>query len=89
MRLRFKEDRRKIKEWSKKILEFSESNKSDDPFENIRSLYALDMAHIESGIYGLVAVFGLEQCKSIVKQTLRDILNAYGNPEHWRNREDF
>lgn len=82
-------NRQKIREWRKILSELSASNKSDDPLKDIQGLYSLDIAHIENGIYGLAAMFGLEKCKSIVKQTLRDIANAYGDLNHWRNRENL
>ena len=84
-----KKERQKIREWRRILSDISESYISDDPLKEFHDLCALDMAHIESGIYGLSAMYGLDKCQSVVKQTLRDISNAYGDPKHWRNRESF
>ncbi len=51
------------------------------------TLHALDIAMIETGIDGLLALVKNQATSEIVEDTLRDILSSQGDATHWRNIE--
>ncbi len=79
--------RNSIKAWRQKLLALNQSVDTGDVNRDLLELHALDIAMIESGIYGLLALVKNHATSQIVKDILRDILSSHGDPTHWRNIE--
>jgi hypothetical protein len=82
-----KKQRRMVRDWKRKLLVLAGSVETGDVSEDLRQLYALDIAQIESGIYGLLAFRGEQEACELVEATMRDILSSNGDRHHWRNVE--
>jgi hypothetical protein len=76
-----------IKAWRKKLLALSRSVDTGDVNRDLRELDALDIAMIETGIYGLLGLMKDHATSDIVEDILNDILSSHGDPTHWRNTE--
>ena len=79
--------RNSIIAWRKKLHALANAVDTGDVNRDLRELYALDIAMIESGIYGLLAMMKNIATAQIVEDMLRDILASHGDPAHWRNIE--
>jgi hypothetical protein len=76
-------DRILVRRWQTKLVELTKAGLGDDPKEWLAS----DIAQIESGFYGLLAILGSERAYVLAEAILKDILKSYANPKHWRNKE--
>jgi hypothetical protein len=67
--------------WRRKLHALANAVDTGDVNRDLRELYALDIAQIESGIYGLLAAIKEAAAVQIVEDTLRDILASCGDPD--------
>ena len=81
------QQRKSVLAWRQKLLALDRTVDTGDVVQDLRELHALDIAMIESGIYGLLAQVKELATHEIVRGTLHDILASSGKPAHWRNRE--
>jgi hypothetical protein len=81
------QQRKSVLAWRQKLLALDRTVDTGDVVQDLRELHALDIAMIESGIYGLLAQVKELATHEIVHSTLHDILASSGKPAHWRNRE--
>ncbi len=79
--------RKSIIAWRQKLQALANAVDTGDANRDLRELHALDIAMIESGIYGLLAMMKNIGTSQIVEDMLRDILASHGDPAHWRNLE--
>ncbi len=79
--------RKSIIAWRKKLRALADAVDTGDANRDLRELHALDIAMIESGIYGLLAMMKNVGTSQIVEDMLRDILASHADPAHWRNVE--
>jgi hypothetical protein len=82
-----KKQRRMVRDWNPKLLALSRSVQTENLNDDLRQLYALDIAQIESGFYGLLAFRGEQEAVLLVQAILQDILSSCGDRHHWRNKE--
>src|ERR1700733_6137453 len=89
MSVRDQQRKRKwVREWRKKLSPLAASVKDTNPRTALRKLHALDIALLETAIYGLSA-YNIGFAKTVVEDTLYGVLESFGNPKHWRNRESM
>ena len=81
------EQRKSVLAWRQKLLALGRTVDTAGVVPDLRELYALDIAMIESGIYGLLAQVKDLATHEIVRGTLHDIVASSGKLAHWRNRE--
>ncbi len=79
--------RNSILAWRRKLGALANADDSGDANRDLRELHALDIAMIESGIYGLLAMMKNIGTSQIVEDMLRDILASHADHAHWRNVE--
>jgi len=79
--------RNSIIAWRQKLQALAGAVDTGDANRDLRELHALDIAMIESGIYGLLAMMKNIGASQIVEDMLCDILASHGDPAHWRNIE--
>ncbi len=79
--------RKSIIAWRQKLHALANAVDTGDANRDLRELHALDIAMIESGIYGLLAMMKNAATSQIVEDILLDILASHGDPAHWRNTE--
>jgi hypothetical protein len=79
--------RREVKKWKRKLRFMANSLQSNGP-DKVLSLYALDMAQLESAISNLLeGEANPDECRALVVDTLNDIFCGKRDPAHWRNHE--
>src|ERR1700693_3385444 len=78
-------ERKWVREWRKKLSPLAASVKDKNPRT---ALHALDIALLETAIYGLSA-YNIGFAQTVVEDTLYGVLESFGNPNHWRNRESM
>jgi len=89
MSVRDQQRKRKwVREWRKKLSPLAASVKDKNPRTALRKLHALDIALLETAIYGLSA-YNIGFAQTVVEDTLYGVLESFGNPNHWRNRESM
>lgn len=80
-------DRQHVGQWNDKLLALAKAVKADTPADELRRLHALDVAMIESAVYGLLAQYGRRGAVHVIQSTLASILESEDDRDHWRNRE--
>src|SRR5208282_1291299 len=79
--------RNSIKAWQQKLAALRTSVDTGDVNRDLLELHALDIAMIETGIYGLLALVKNHATSEIVEDILKDILSSQGDASHWCNSE--
>ena len=79
--------RKRILRWRRFLREFSDGITLEKSQDVGLELLALDMAHIELGISGLVNKLGNESSAEILTATLEDIAAGALDGRHWRSIE--
>jgi hypothetical protein len=78
--------RKWVRQWCAKLLPLGRSVTDKNPGTALRKLHALNIALLETAIYGLSARdIGFAQ--TVVEDTLYSVLASYGEPNHRRSHE--
>jgi hypothetical protein len=76
-------DREEVLKWKSKIVAL---RKTAETVDDQKNWLAGDIAMIEAGIYGMLAMMGNSATKRLLEAIMQDILSAHGDPAHWRNQ---
>jgi hypothetical protein len=79
-------ERKWVRERRKKLSPLAASAQDKNPRTALRKLHALDIALLETAIYGLSA-YNIGFAQTVVEDTLYSVLESFGNSNHWRSHE--